>query len=152
MVLFLSKKILKYNCYVTILKQLIMSRTFRKHVREFVACGNNTPWYRDRRRLYRRGCRHKIRNMLANHELDEFMDNISFDKLPKSDTWREPTDGHGVITKELLNWVLARRNNKNYGDYLYGDYIIEVAEIPLTGPRKRQKYKKSVSQSQSPEV
>ena len=43
--------------------------------------------------------------MLAKYDSEEFDDNYNEFKIPKNDTWEEPTDGHYKMTAKELNKV-----------------------------------------------
>lgn len=70
-----------------------MSKSYAKYKTCGIAYGNNTPWYEERRRRIRRINNHRIRNILANRNLEDFDDYFSPFILPKKDGWDEPTDG-----------------------------------------------------------
>ncbi len=69
-----------------------MSKTYRKNVRVGICTGSNTEFYRERRRKYRRMIRNEIRKLI-NSGTEEDIENASFKKLLKHDSWEEPTDG-----------------------------------------------------------
>lgn len=75
-----------------------MSRSYKKQLRMNWCCGSNTEFYRERnhqRRRYSKEQLNKIRKMHIGDFSDMYMDT----KLPKKDTWREPTDGGFILDK-----------------------------------------------------
>jgi len=100
-----------------------MSRTYRNKIRIGICCGCNTDWYQQRRKWQRNKNRHELRNKLANYILSEIDNVLSFTKLPKRDTWCEPTDGSWLLD----NLVLQRRYNKEVNKPLL---IIKNYSIP----------------------
>jgi hypothetical protein len=64
-----------------------MSKSLGKYINSGIAEGNNTKYYRRRRRNYR--IKNKMRLLMAIKEGEDF---IEF-KQCKKDHWREPTDG-----------------------------------------------------------
>lgn len=64
-----------------------MSKSFGKYINTGIAEGNNTKYYRRRRRNYR--IKNKMRLLMAIKEGNDF---IEF-KQCKKDHWMEPTDG-----------------------------------------------------------
>lgn len=75
-----------------------MSRTYKKQLRMNFCCGSNTEFYRERnrkRRSLRKAQLDKIRKM----SIDDFSDMYMEPKIPKKDTWREPTDGYFLLDK-----------------------------------------------------
>ena len=79
-----------------------MSRTYKKNAKGFIAGGNNTVFYKHRRRNIRRKNKNNLRYLVANKPIDEVNDLILNDVTPKVDLWAEPTDGHYTINKEIL--------------------------------------------------
>lgn len=92
-----------------------MSRSYKKHVRMFMCQGNNTPYYKLRRRSRRSRANRLLRSIIANYPAEEIDDRFIDDKLPKEDQWAEPTDGHWPANKRTI-----RKIEKLYGkdDYL----------------------------------
>ena len=84
-----------------------MSRSYKKQLRMNWCCGSNTEFYRERNRQRRRYSKEQL-NKIRKMHIDDFSDIYIDPKLPKKDTWREPTDGHWKsYPKELkkkLKW------------------------------------------------
>lgn len=97
-----------------------MSKSYGKYKTMGICYGSNTEYYRHRRRHQRHVNKHRIRNTMANTDIDEFDDKYQEFSIPKNNTWEEPTDGHYKLTaKELKKkkWygsygVYATKNNK----------------------------------------
>lgn len=73
-----------------------MSRSKKKHCKMQIAYGNDTWWFKDRRRNTRHKNKHMLRNLLANKTLDVLADLIISlqNKHNKSyDDWCKPSDG-----------------------------------------------------------
>lgn len=75
-----------------------MSRTYRKVIKQGICTGSNTEYYRERNRKARQMNRHNLRNLIANHDIDDVNDLVMSTVLPH-DSWDEPTDGTYLITK-----------------------------------------------------
>lgn len=82
-----------------------MSKSYGKYKTQGICYGDNTEYYRDRRKHQRRVNNHRIRNVIANNNIDDFDDNYQELTIPKKDSWDEPTDGtyrlHARDVKEL---------------------------------------------------
>lgn len=76
-----------------------MARTYRKYVKCGNCTGSNTEYYKARRRKVRNMNNHMLRNLMANHSIDEVNDLIVTVTLPH-DSWDEPTDGTILISKK----------------------------------------------------
>ena len=88
-----------------------MSRTYRKNVKGFIAAGgNNTKFYKNRRRNIRHKNKNNFRYLIANKPIDEVNDLILNDVTPKEDQWAEPTDGHYTINKQIIK-QMDKENN-----------------------------------------
>lgn len=74
-----------------------MSRSFRKNYK--IGGEGNIPFYKMRRKLRRRRMNHELRNLFANYLPEEVDERIVGDVMPKEDQWREPSDGHGGLSK-----------------------------------------------------
>lgn len=90
-----------------------MSRTYRKNLRMNTCCGSNTDFYRKRNRYYRRK-RNQQLTKIRKLTIEDFSDTYLDPKYPKKDTWREPTDGYFLLTKEEAKKLLNKQNNSNY--------------------------------------
>lgn len=81
-----------------------MSKSYKKKVRLHVAYGNNTEFYRSRRRRERRVNKNTLKTAINLFNFDkENLDEVQFEQIPKRDTWREPTDGSYVVDHEIIN-------------------------------------------------
>jgi len=93
-----------------------MSKSYKKKVRLHVAYGNNTEFYRSRRRRERRVNKNVLKSVVNVFDVDtEDLDRVQFEQIPKRDTWREPTDGSYVVDHEIINRRLID------GDYSNSD-------------------------------
>lgn len=101
-----------------------MSRTYKKNAKGFIAGGNNTSFYRKRRQNIRRKNKSNLRYLIANKPIDEINDLILNDATPKTDKWREPTDGHFTINKEIIK---NKDREFGYNDYYHNkfDHILK---------------------------
>jgi len=79
-----------------------MSRTYRKNIRQNIATGSNHEYYKIRRRNARHSSNNILKNLIANYNVEEVSDVILNPKMPKKDTWREPTDGYILVNKDTL--------------------------------------------------
>lgn len=75
-----------------------MSRSYKKQLRMNWCCGSNTEFYREMNRQRRRFCKEQL-NKIRKMSIDDFSDMYMDPKLPKKDTWREPTDGGFILDK-----------------------------------------------------
>lgn len=82
-----------------------MSRTYRNKIRQGICTGRNTEWYRDRTRWLRNKHSQELRTALQYTEPDEV---LCFTKIPKKDTWMEPTDGYRIIDNLLIQKIKNR--------------------------------------------
>ena len=82
-----------------------MSKSYGKYKTIGICTGSNTDFYRERRKHQRHVNNNRIRNILANYENDEFDDKYNDYKIPKEDSWEEPTDGHYKMTAKELNKI-----------------------------------------------
>lgn len=90
-----------------------MSKSFGKYINTGIAEGNNTKYYRRRRRNYR--IKNKMRLLMAIKDDKDF---IEF-KQCKKDHWMEPTDGtvkrfaeDPVLKKYFKNVYIKNRRIK----------------------------------------
>lgn len=79
-----------------------MSRTYRKYIRRPFCGGSNTEYYHEKRRHLRTMLRRGLFNALASENPDETFAHPET-LVPFVDRWREPTDGHSLITRETAN-------------------------------------------------
>lgn len=100
-----------------------MSRSYNKIMRVGICTGSNTEYYRKRNRakrmLMRRGLA-KIRKMDINDFADTYMD----PKMPKKNTWDEPTDGVWYITKDTINYWKRMKETGNDFDKSWASKMI----------------------------
>lgn len=80
-----------------------MSKTYRKNVRVGICGGTNTDFYKDRRRFVRHKNKSMLKELLSTHTLQDIADAIFTFRIPKKDTWEEPTDGCVVYNKDNIN-------------------------------------------------
>ena len=86
-----------------------MSKSYAKYKTLGVCTGSNTEYYRMRNRLRRRKNNHSIKNIMANFKNEEFDDIFLEFKIPKKDSWDEPTDGTWkVYAKDLSKYPYIR--------------------------------------------
>lgn len=85
-----------------------MSKSYGKYLTCGNCYGNNTPFYKDRRRKVRLKNKQRIENMIAHYNPEDYDDVFDPYIIPKKDTWMEPTDGHWKSypkdLKQKLNW------------------------------------------------
>ena len=94
-----------------------MSKSFGKHVTLGICYGSNTEYYRSRRKHQRHVNRQRMRNIIANNNIDEFDEKYEPYNIPKKNHWDEPTDGTykmsgKEIKKEQRTWI------RKYGLYV----------------------------------
>lgn len=94
-----------------------MSKSYGKHKTMGICDGSNTEFYRERRKHQRRVNKHRIRNTIANSDIEDFDDNYEAYSIPKNDDWEEPTDGHYKLTAKELREI-RKKNRKSYGLYI----------------------------------
>lgn len=83
-----------------------MSKSSGKYKTIGFAVGSNTEYYRERIKYQRRVNNHKIRDIIANNDIEDFDDIFIAYKLPKRDCYREPTDGiYKVYPDEVKNYI-----------------------------------------------
>lgn len=87
-----------------------MSKSYHKKIRMHIAYGNNTDYYRSRRRRNRRANRITLRTTVTKNEVQDVDDVLVLKEIPKRDTWNEPTDGSWVETAETINQKIIDRN------------------------------------------
>ena len=95
-----------------------MSRTYRKNIRVGICCGDNRSYYKLRRRKRRVLGKQNLRELLSNKPLDEVEELILNVKMPKKDTWDEPTDGCIVYNKDNINKPSKGWFNKEFRNKL----------------------------------
>ena len=85
-----------------------MSKSYGKYLTVGMCYGNNTPFYRERRKHWRRVNKNRLRKVLAHFDGEDIDDNYNPYIIPTQDLWDEPTDGHWkTFPKELkkkLKW------------------------------------------------
>ena len=85
-----------------------MSKSYGKYLMVGMCYGHNTPFYKDRRRKVRKKNKQRIENMIAHYNPEDYDDVFDPYKIPKKDTWMEPTDGswksYPDELKNKLNW------------------------------------------------
>ena len=76
-----------------------MSRTYHKVIRCGVCCGNNTDYYRTKRRIFRRKAKQQLRI-----KLEDF---VHPERLKKfKDSLDEPTDGTWLVNWDIIKYDL----------------------------------------------
>lgn len=95
-----------------------MSKSYGNYKTQGICYGDNTEYYRERRKHQRRVNNHRIRNVIANSNIDEFDDNYEEFSIPKKNHWEEPTDGTYKVTARDIkkskrkNGLYVTKNNK----------------------------------------
>lgn len=79
-----------------------MSKSYGKYKTCGVCWGNNTPYYKDRRRKIRMKNNQRLRTMMAHHNPEDYDDVFEPYIIPKKDSWDEPTDGTWKLTAKHL--------------------------------------------------
>ena len=79
-----------------------MSKSYGKYKTCGVCWGNNTPYYKDRRRRIRMKNNQRLRTMMAHHNPEDYDDVFDPYIIPKKDDWMEPTDGTWKLTAKEL--------------------------------------------------
>ena len=109
-----------------------MSRTYRNKIRHGLFAGSNTEWYRSRTRWLRNKHHQELRTALQYTEPDEV---LCFTRIPKRDTYMEPTDGSMVVDNLFIQKVKNRackyqhRNVKNYFGPQFNHYMWTVEDV-----------------------
>lgn len=80
-----------------------MSKSYGKYKTCGICWGNNTPYYKDRRRKVRMKNNQRLRAMIAHHNPEDYDDVFDPYIIPKKDSWDEPTDGTWKLTAKHLN-------------------------------------------------
>ena len=93
-----------------------MSKSYGKYKTVGICYGSNTEFYRGRRKHQRHVNNHRIRNVIANSNIEDFDDNYEAYTIPKNDDYKEPTDGHNKLNAKDLKRI-AKRARKIYGVY-----------------------------------
>ena len=96
-----------------------MSKSYGKYKTCGVCYGNNTPYYKDRRRKVRIKNKQRLENMIAHHNPEDYDDVFEPYIIPKNDSWDEPTDG---------TWKLAAKHLKK-SKYKYPYYATKNYRI-----------------------
>ena len=79
-----------------------MSKSYAKYKTCGICCGNNTPYYKDRRRKVRMKNKQRLENMIAHHNIEDYDDVFEPYIIPKKNSWDEPTDGTWKLTAKYL--------------------------------------------------
>jgi len=80
-----------------------MSKSYGRFKSVGALRGSNTEFYRKRNQYMRRKNRFILSNLLKKFSIDDVADYYSGFRLPKKDTWAEPTDGTLKIDAKWLN-------------------------------------------------
>ena len=94
-----------------------MSRTYRKRIIKTTAGGDNTSFYRLRRRKIKNIGRMQLRRLLANFNIDDVSNLWEEPNIPMRDEWAEPTDGHYGITKRDYKKLVHNEDINSWYDY-----------------------------------
>jgi hypothetical protein len=70
-----------------------MSKSYGNYATVGICTGSNTEYYRDRRKHQRNVNKQRIRNTIANNDIEDFDDKFIPFEIPKKNDWDEPTDG-----------------------------------------------------------
>lgn len=98
-----------------------MSKSYSK-VKKFGICsGDNTEFYREKRRSIRAKEKQVIRDTLAHADISDFDDVYTPLNIPLKDDWTEPTDGTIPMN--------AKEIKKNDRDGYNGTYITKDGKI-----------------------
>lgn len=89
-----------------------MSKSYGKYKTCGICYGNNTPYYKDRRRKVRMKNKQRLENMVAHYNPEDYDDVFEPYIIPKKDSWDEPTDGTWKLTAKHL-----KRSNYKYPYY-----------------------------------
>ena len=95
-----------------------MSKSYAKYKSCGIGTGSNTEWYRDRIHKVRKRNKHRIRNIIANNNNEEFDDVYNPYSLPKKDTRREPTDGTVRYDYKRIRKMMKKYNGWSAGMYI----------------------------------
>ena len=96
-----------------------MSRTYRKRVRVGNCWGSNTKFYRNRTRMTATKNKRILRNAVSRYDGEEIDEHIYEYKLPKRDSWMEPTDGTCLYDKKRAESIAYdSRNSDKYREYI----------------------------------
>jgi len=96
-----------------------MSKSYRKYVKVGVCCGNNTKYYKNKRRRVSNKNNHILRNALAKYDADEIDEHVVEYKPPKGEDWDEPTDGTWTIDKKSAEKDIRDENlSDGYKEWL----------------------------------
>jgi hypothetical protein len=79
-----------------------MSKSYGKYKTCGICYGNNTPYYKDRRRKVRMKNKQRLENMIAHYNPEDYDDVFEPYSIPKKDSWDEPTDGTWKLTAKHL--------------------------------------------------
>ena len=87
-----------------------MSRTYRNYISCKIAGGDNTLFYKHRRRKIKNLGRMQLRSLIAQYNPNDVSDMWEEPKFPMKDTWAEPSDGHYPMNKNMYNkWLKKHR-------------------------------------------
>ena len=87
-----------------------MGKSYSKYKTMGVCYGSNIEYYRDRVHYIRNKNKHRMRNILANQNIEDFDDMFIDFRLPKKDDWDEPTDGTYKLSAKLLKRLKSNYN------------------------------------------
>ena len=100
-----------------------MSKSYSKIKRIGICTGDNSEFYRERRRSIRTKERQTLKDTLAHTDISDFDDVYTPLNIPLKDDWSEPTDGTITMTgKSIQNDKLGWRDYR-------GTYITKNGKI-----------------------
>lgn len=91
-----------------------MSKTYRKNIRAGICYGSNTEFYRSRRRRKRRADNNKIRNIVGKCDAQDIDDVLNIERMPKRDSWIEPTDGTVTYRSSDINQIARDSSESDF--------------------------------------
>lgn len=86
-----------------------MSRSRKKHCKLQYACGNDGPWFKDRRKNTRIKNKHMLRNLLSKYDITDVADliiSIQNKQNKNFDDWNKPSDGTYLCFDKNSKWYI----------------------------------------------
>lgn len=97
-----------------------MSRSYKNYISCKIAGGDNTEFYKHRRRKIKNLGRMQLRSLMAQFNPEDVSEMWEEPNFPMKDTWAEPSDGHYPMNKKMYNQWL--RTHKLFGEPNEGYY------------------------------
>ena len=97
-----------------------MGKTYRNYLRAGICTGDNSDYYKRRRKMIRNIDNFNLRNLIANYDIEDVSDMYTPCNIPMPDPWNEPTDGTILIDKKgaINNFFWGNDYiNKKFGKY-----------------------------------